>query len=215
MNLFVVIMNEIFCIKVLMKTTTKKVAPKTKQTKTSSAIVFPNMRTFKHEQALLVALAYVIGFTTAFIAFKLSDDTRLYDLSANTHNLARKDSQHFDVSIKHGDLLATKDGIDRVVSAKSDSLEVEDGFHSEILSASISPDGRFMHYCVVVDPESDSCANFVYSTMEDIIYRVKNQGEQVMSERSSVSSEGWGEDGKLMIAGRYSLSADKPWEIAD
>lgn len=197
---------------------TKKVVSTSKRTKTSGSIALPSMISFvsKHEQALLVALAYVIGFTTAFIAFRLSDDARFYDnLAANSHDTTSEVRGGVSVAIRNGDLVLRNGGRDRVVSAKSIDDTVEDGFHREVMSATISPDGRFMHYCVEMDMEADSCVNFVYSVDKDTIYRVKDQSGQIESGEEALADSGWLADGRLHLFNKQSVDADKPWQMAD
>ncbi len=197
---------------------TKKVVSTSKRTKTSGSIALPSMISLvsKHEQAFLVILAYVIGFTTAFIAFKLSDDSRFYDsLAANSHDTTSESRNEVSVSIKNGDLVLKNGDRDRVVSAKSYDSNVEDGFHREVMSAAVSPNGRFLHYCVEMDAEADSCVNFVYSVNNDTIYRVKDQSGQIESGEEALSDSGWLADGRLHLFNKQSVGADKPWQMAD
>lgn len=198
-----------------MKTKTKKSVSTLKPTKTPNSVALSSIFSFKHEQALLVALAYLIGFTTAFIAFRLSDDTRFYDNLNASLNVSTMHEGFPEISLINGDLLVNKDGVDRIVSAKSMSLEVEDGFHREVITASISPNGRFLHYCVIVSDGTDSCANFVYSIEDNIVHRVKNSGGQVKSDETSLRENNWSDDGRLNLNNSQSTSPEQPWQIAN
>lgn len=139
----------------------------------------------RHEQAILVTLAYIIGFTTAFIAFALNSNyEKTTDVVAvkNNINLADSTQKVSTQSIKtlnnEEGLFMVKDGRTRILSGLVDK-DVVDGYHLSVISASVSPDESYIHYCVNVGSEASSCSHFVYSIEADTIYKLKMDGNQV------------------------------------
>ena len=180
---------------------------------TSARTITPSSLIKQHEQAILVVLAYIIGFTTAFIAFKLAVDNHWSTIIVSERS-GYEMMNNLEVLVKGGNLYAQKDGKERVLSVFADRAEAADGFHYNVLVASVSPDNRFIHYCVQPTSASDTCINFIYAFDEDVIYRVKN-GEDQMSVLADLTTEsGWLKDGRLSLPGYWSISANTPWQMA-
>lgn len=160
----------------------------------------------KHEQALLVALAYVIGFTTAFIAFALNVEDYRADKSPRTPKETRVQraaaSQPVQVVDREEGLFMVKDGRERILSAKATQGNSGDGFHDIVAHASVSPGGGYIHYCAEVSLSPGSCRHFVYSVAEDIVYKVKDQGVPLATANSEAASAAWTADEALGFGGR-------------
>ncbi|OGG41811.1 hypothetical protein A2837_01190 [Candidatus Kaiserbacteria bacterium RIFCSPHIGHO2_01_FULL_46_22] len=191
----------------------KNISTKPRVTKTTSArIATPSLVIKQHEQAILVVLAYLIGFITAFIAFKLAEDNSWSPI-VEAERSQYEMMSNLEVLVKGGNLYAARNGIEHALSVYADREEEEDGFHYSVLVASVSPDNRFVHYCVQPTATSDTCTNFIYSSEEDVIYRVKNGEEQMSVLADLTTDSGWMEDGKLSLPGHQSVSADTPWKM--
>lgn len=172
------------------------------------------IKTRHHEPALLVVLAYVIGFTTAFIAFKLAGDRSWLYSADQSAQSGESVGERPALLIKESGLFIGMNGQERVLSAKLSDGDFIDGFHSDIASARVSPDGKFVHYCVVTD-DPDNCVNFVYSVARDMSYRVKNGDERFVSKIEDTDSFGWDSFGRLVLGDYQSASADEPWRIVE
>lgn len=174
----------------------------------------------KHEQAILVALAYVIGFTTAFIAFSINDSNGYSSVSKsynqNNKNLVSKAHAEPTVQALINDegLFALKDGAQRILSAQVSGAVVENtgGYHKKIVATSVSPDGRFIYYCAQVS-DSEECMNFVYVLSEDKVYSVKDESKLAVTPFTAAKEAFWSENGTLNLAGMTSQNSESPWQL--
>lgn len=170
----------------------------------------------EHEHALLVALAYVIGFTTAFIAFHLAEQSRAgfaADFVGSDYHFLNDEEPKAEILVKEGSLFVTKAGKERVLSAKTDGMQAEDGFHLRIITASVSPNNNFVYYCVQIREGSNKCMNYVYSMETDEVHRVKTGDEQLVSVSEETGDFGWQEDGSLTLGDLRSSDNLKPWVL--
>lgn len=194
-----------------MKSQSKKLASKPASLPKIASV---EIKTKHHEPALLVVLAYVIGFTTAFIAFKLADDRAWLSAVDLSSQEEQRSGERPALMLKEGGLFIDINGQERVLSAKLLDGDFIDGFHSDIASARVSPDGKFVHYCVVTD-DPDRCINFVYSLARDMSYRVKNGDERFISKVEDTNTFGWDSFGRLVLGDYQSASIDEPWRIVE
>ncbi len=168
-----------------------------------------------HTKAILVALAYLIGFTTAYIAFELNDVSPSYAVNENSQTESRVVQQASAygavraVTTPEGLFVANGEG-ERIISAAAEEDDLEFGFHKEIVSASVSQDGTMVHYCATMD-DSDSCYHFVYVVSEDMVHPVRSGDELVVTSSSVAKSSVWLSDNHLNIGGTLSLSITTPW----
>lgn len=195
---------------------TKTVRAKTSVKKSPAAVVVTRS---DNEKAILVALAYLIGFLTAYIAFNIaspevSKDFRLAESKAHS------DVMTFDqlaashaVSAFDNDegLFVKNNGVERVVSAKSEDA-TGPGYHRSIAAVNVSIDGNFVHYCAV-NADADSCTHFVYSVDEDRVYPVTSAGVVVTSAVSEASEVFWSETNLLNIGALVSVNSGTPWQV--
>ncbi|OGG86163.1 hypothetical protein A2392_01735 [Candidatus Kaiserbacteria bacterium RIFOXYB1_FULL_46_14] len=166
----------------------------------------------QHEKAILIVLAYLIGFITAFIAFKLSDGKE-WSMSNIPESRGQEETSRLEAIMKEGDLYAHRGGVERALSVYSEREAKEDGFHYDVPVTSASPNDRFLHYCVQPTADSDTCDNFIYSFDEDVVYRVKNSDGQITSAVGEDAESVWLIDGKLSLGDYQSVSADAPWQM--
>ncbi len=168
-----------------------------------------------HTKAILIGLAYLIGFTTAYIAFELNDVSPKYFEEDNSQSEGRVVQQAsaygaVETIVTDEGLFVTNGERQRIISAKGSEEDLEFGFHREVVSSSVSLDGTMVHYCASMD-DSDSCYHFIYVVSEDMVYPVKNKENLVMSDNAVAKSSFWLPDNTLSIGGVLSLSSSTPW----
>lgn len=171
----------------------------------------------RHEHAMIVVLAYIIGFVTALIAFHIGKNNwpELVDYSGFKSQVGYHSHDDVDVVIKEGSLFAIDDRNERIISAYSATDTGLDGFHYRIINASVSPKGHYVHYCVQLTAQEESCYNFVYSIDKDTVYRVTSGDGQVMSELEGPDSVQWTKDERLMIGDTVSSLQGNSWIVTE
>ncbi len=176
------------------------------------------MKTIRHEQAIAVCLAYVIGFTTAFIGFGLNQDRHgewkkvAPEEAAPASAVNAASGFAVEVVKKDGGLFMLKDGQERIISAVSSGNESGPGYHRAIVAASVSPSGRYIHYCAETDGE-DVCTNFVYSVDADSLYVIKESNEPVISHDGEAAATSWSADDTLLVNGSVTVGAETSWRV--
>lgn len=177
-----------------------------------------------NDKALLIILAYTIGFITAYIAFGLTGvNENGYEKTAYYSNVAEgkkfqvtgevRGTRKVDTRVTADGLYALIDGSERVLSAQAISAtEGKPGYHHEIVITEVSPDGQYIFYCAQLTASSQNCSSFVYEISSDSIYRVKHDGSQIALSAANAQVR-WTVSGDLQIDGH--LSSGKPWNIVD
>ena len=167
----------------------------------------------KHEKALIVVLAYIIGFTTAFIGFGLpgqqnltTDDSLvvLEDFTSKPIASAYVDEMGLFAKTQQGSV---------IISAQDQTLtEEKNGYHYDIHLATVSPNGEFIHYCQQSLEVPTDCVHYVYVASEHEVWPVTIAGEHLVSTDTEVRNS-WNSDSTLTIAGTTSVSPSTPWEL--
>jgi len=168
-----------------------------------------------HSKAIIVGLAYLIGFTTAYIAFGINE--------SKVHSVVKSnyESRHSVVNqaaaFGAAKTFANEEGLfirngeeERIISATSDGEELEFGFHKEIVTTSMSMDQSMVHYCATMD-DSEECYNFVYVVSEDVVYPVRDSNGVVVTSMDEAQTSAWLPGNLLSINGEVSLSTTNPW----
>lgn len=171
----------------------------------------------KHEQIVIVCLAYIIGFTTAYIAFALSDTDRAIDaeppVAPASHSAPKADARtHAEAAMTAEGLVLLKDGQERVLAARVPAgTETDiDGFHYDDVAILVSPNGQYVHYCAVVK-EDGTCTHLLYSVAEDKVYQVYNGAGALVSDIALAGTSKWRPDGSLEVASAVSADPATPW----
>lgn len=163
----------------------------------------------KHEKAILIALAYIIGFITAFIAFGLD-----YSQKIEYKHQAMVSAAVSTKAVEKDDgLYVVTDEVDRILSAKTENQVAKEGFHKSIITAQVSPTGRYIHYCSQVDMSENFCLNYVYDLNSDSIYRVKTATGEHVASLVTAKGESWIGDNTLLIEKMRSVSEKTPWKL--
>ena len=129
----------------------------------------------RHERAILLVLAYVIGFTTSFIAFGVAEDSLTDELSyVSSQNMAAVMTAVPDPIITTDDvwldsrgLYVVRDGEEYFVSGRLPAgAEPGPGYHVSIDRLSLSNDGRLLYYCAQEVFDQDPCTEYVYDVLD-------------------------------------------------
>ena len=179
----------------------------------------------RHEKVTIVLLAYIIGFTTAFIAFGIDNDGSLTKYSHPDNNRAQsqvrvepKNNNQESVAptlgsvVESDGLYALIDGQERVLSALAITAnQPRDGFHYSIIDTDVSNNGQYIYYCAQQMSSDKNCLLYIYELSSDSVYRAKNDQGQQISLPVSDAKLSWRDDDRLMTGEYISKDSSKPW----
>lgn len=180
----------------------------------------------RHEKAVMVIVSYVLGFTTAFIAFGVNemyggnisgvqiDSSSLQIFGDNTISDSR-----VKVGFTEEGLFAVTKHYNRLLSANKNVLSASaissvdaSGFHYSISDAKASDDGQFIYFCEQVSKDSEDCYPYVYSLIQDAVHPVRVNGK--LLEMSVLNTESsWSGNSYLTLTTFSSINADEPWML--
>ena len=176
----------------------------------------------KHEKVMILALSYVIGFVTAYIAFGLSGANYSgpqisFQNSAPvaTEGGEANKTKEIGATVKADGLYALLGDKERILSAQAiAATEPNLGYHYQIVATKVSPDGKYIYYCAQMIAESEDCYNFVYDISADTIHTVRaSQSEEQLQSVIDDLSAVW-QNGRLLIDDYMSQSGFEPWKVA-
>lgn len=179
----------------------------------------------RHEKISIALAGYVIGFTTAFIAFGVTnmhheDNMHEWKIKYNApvqKTLSYKKVQENinEILLDDSGLYVNVGGYKRVLSAKVSSLATSvvqstatPGFFTAIHKQQVSPDGWFAFYCEQLTSNSKTCDPYVYSLFNDTIYKANIGATQIKDLNVS-----WLTNNKLTINGVTSITESQPWKF--
>ena len=186
----------------------------------------------RHEKIAIALAAYVIGFTTAFIAFGINNMDReehMHEWKAREHfenskhavNYKSADANISGIFTDDSGLYVTVGGYKRILSAKQNTLATSvvqstptPGFHVAIQQQQVSPDGWYAFYCEQLEVNATTCDPYVYSLFDDTVYKVTTNdvADSVAIENLSVS---WTSDNRLVVNNSDAKNAGQPWKLED
>lgn len=183
----------------------------------------------RHEKTIIIITSYVIGFTTAFIAFGINKISNPEMINDNVIEPARLTSmqQHEEASNTDGitNVGFGKDGLfaitptyERLLSADknsfsatvANSIQNTPGFYYAIVDAEVSRNGKFVYFCEQNDETAKYCLPYVYSLSDDSLHVVKRGGGTYKSPVDGHTSS-WSEDNSLVLNGMVSEDNQTPW----
>lgn len=181
-----------------------------------------NVNKIEYNYIVLVVLAYVIGFTTAFIAFgidgqqKSSSVTKMAEAEKYEREIVANIPEKTQAStiktvLRNEDLYVMHGNKERVISAHSEDVSLEPGFHWKVFSTKISPSKEFIYFCTQLDKDRDQCRSFVYSLNADTVFSVTINGDVVYSTQAEADAATWNDDDTLNLKGTPSYEGDAPW----
>lgn len=185
-----------------------------------------------HERAAVMALTFVIGFTTGLIAYGLpvADAPVAYvpptsqTASAISASAEVEEADVLDQSVAQPTIGTTQAyaevdtaGLHFITDAGERllvSVAVGNGVdgiraHTAIHQPLPSPDGRFLFYCAEYADTAGACDALVFSAENNTLRPVTVDTLQVPSRMRTA----WSSDGRLQINQQVSLSAAQPWEV--
>lgn len=193
-----------------------------------------NLEGTKHEKAVLVVLAYIIGLTSGFIGFGIAQHYAAEPAMAEpttfipegytpppgpppSEEAAMSTSEEV-ARYEDGKLYAYVHGDRYVLSLSNEVMPVENvegfatqGIHEKIPTYSTSPDGRFVYFCEQ-QTEADECAHFIFDAEADVIQPVQVDGKKFITSVSDALTAAW--QGDTITIGTYSsAAAATPWML--
>ena len=181
----------------------------------------------RNERAVLVVLAYVIGFTTAYIAIthfqEKGIEMRQASIESSNHlasagpKTAAVPSNDVTIQYGNGELVVHSNGDSYLVSVEPsviglEATEYELGLHTDLPVYKLSPDGNWLHFCeVTTDP--GYCRHNLYDMNERVIRRVQVQGEHLVTSVELAKTSTWNSDTGLKIGPYHSEEMSAPWEM--
>lgn len=175
----------------------------------------------RHEKAFLVITAYVIGFTTAFIAFAIPSmqSTDTVETITAAPRAVSSSTAAPSLSVGKGEegLYAITPTYQRLLSVDRATLSANlidsaptSGYYYQIIDAEASRNGQFVYYCEQIDESDDTCDPYVYELATDSLHLVTADGAEVKPEIASHAAA-WTDTSELMIDDRISSDPAKPW----
>lgn len=180
----------------------------------------------RHEKIALIVIAYVIGFTSAFIAFgvnKINSEAKLIHIDeTQAMNSDSAEVHHSGLSVGVGEeglFVITKEK-ERILSANKNLLEASvisseptPGFFYNIIEAEASRDGNFVYFCEQLMEEDPYCDPYVYSIVDDTLYRVSFEGEYIQPLILAHDST-WADESTLILNSAISENPEEPWKLS-
>jgi hypothetical protein len=198
--------------------------------------MYMNLEGTKHEKAVLVLIAYIIGFTSSFIAFGVMDQvappaalesavttwpegyTPPTEMPPTEETVSAVPTGAGIASYEDGKLYANVQGERYVLSLSNDIMDVSNvegfatqGIHEALPTYSASADGRFVHFCEQQTP-ADSCTHFVFDADRNVIQPVSYEDKSFITTVNEALSTVWNGDA-LRIAQYASVSEAQPWKL--
>lgn len=187
----------------------------------------------RHEKAVLTAVAYVIGFTAAYILFGnfTSTSTPAFVIPT-TGNAAAVvtaapaeeavvtetvgTTPDFLVSYEEGKLEVTNQGAVKLLSynpeasALGGDVDAAQGTHVGQAPYAVSKDNKFVFFCEQYDEAEDICSGYVYDVDADKIFPVTKSGVAAKISTKSATDAIFTAVG-LKIGSNYSANPSAPW----
>lgn len=174
----------------------------------------------KNEKVALVIFAYIIGFTTAFIAFAINDKSQSGsdlvilndDQEAGVYADGIQTNSEVELLNNADGLFILKDGNERILSAVATDGMSGEGFHTEVFSSVVSPNGQYVHFCASLVGETGVCTNFVYSVGDDMVYKVRVGDELLRIGKEETAEVSWVKEDTLRFKEGMAAAAAN-WSI--
>lgn len=168
----------------------------------------------RNERAFIVIMAYIIGFTTAYILFGMNQ-TPNSELLTKKNSVAENTEMPKSVGtmVKPDGLYALVGDRERVLSAQVISAEQTNklGYHEKVVVTSVSNDGRFIYYCTAPAEAGDKCFSFIYDIENDVVHRVIDETATPIVSASDSLTVTWGDDNSLLLNNYVTVNVENPW----
>lgn len=192
------------------------------------------MENSRHANTIITLSAYIIGFTSAYIAFGVPP-LETADIPVQVANVITSTNQNIQLTVDTAPtepvIFATSDTFNLLISTdvlrlvsddssralalvapdESESIQAQGTFIYDIISAAISPDESFVFYCAQEVLNGEVCQPYIYDVKNDLIYKLLTNDANVLL--SEVQAQPvWSDDGILTVGGFISTTADTPWK---
>lgn len=177
----------------------------------------------RHERVVLIVLAYVIGFITAFIAYNFTPQTDI-NTQSSLHVSEKETGQTpqfaFNVVFEDDGLYAVTNTYRRIISANKNVLSAAaqaniaegSGYHYKIVDAEASRNGKYIYYCEQLSESSSTCDPYVYNLETDTVHHVTDEGRHLTFPINDHQSQ-WLEGSILVVNNEASADFQKPWVL--
>lgn len=186
----------------------------------------------RHEKVAIIITSYVIGFTTAFIAFGLNQlilSNQIINEPLAVVQPKQMNDTDAQVVDNRGKILSVSigdDGLYAVTEAQSIFLSANKnalgstvigsadtpGFHFAVLNAEVSPDGNYVYFCEQLSQSNTTCDPYVYALSDGALHVVKVNGVKLTPEILTHNSS-WSGSNTLTVNGNVSTDQQKPWVL--
>lgn len=168
-----------------------------------------------HSKAIIVGLAYLIGFTTAYIAFELNDVKYKHagNYSYVHTNKVIQQASAYGVTravVNEEGLFVVNDEGERIISAASSKTDLDFGFHRKIVANSMTKDQTMLHYCANMD-DTEDCYHFVYVVSKDMVYPVRGSDGFIVTTDEEAKDALWLPNNTLQISDMSPVDPSTPW----
>lgn len=176
----------------------------------------------RHERVLLVLTAYIIGFTTAFIAYALPAK---HQVTPQVFSIQTNEQD--DVSVPQTAIYLDETGLYVSSPQTTQLLSVNQasplmanavfgaptsGVHYRLIDAELSRDRDFVYFCEQLTETAQTCDPYVFSIQDGILHEV-TVNDVVYPSSVANHTSSWSSDGKLQLDGYISASSETPWEL--
>ena len=180
----------------------------------------------RHEKVAIVITSYVIGFTTAFIAFGINQLYMSQQILNEEPEFVAMEKQEVEPEETILSVAVTSEGLSAVTSLKSVLLTANKsslgsavigstntpGFYAEIIEAEVSRDGRFVYFCEQLGKLDTYCDPYVFSLSDEMLHKV-TLNDEVFAPDSETHSSFWSDENQLSVNGAFSSDIEKPWKL--
>ncbi|MDC1205281.1 hypothetical protein N8083_00330 [Candidatus Pacebacteria bacterium] len=178
----------------------------------------------RHEKVVLIVLSYIIGFTTAYIGFGLSNiDTPAYNryigsdlasFSASTKAQEAYAGEPLSVIMNDRGMFVTQNGEEIVVSGKlQEGIVAGQGFHVAIPFYKVSPTGAYVYYCEQETAQPDSCQEYIYVVAEHSSHPLQISSNKLSASSHASGNFAWTDTDIATYDAFISESQSKPWKL--
>lgn len=179
----------------------------------------------RNEKVMILLAAYVIGFTTAYIAYGINLAGMQDALPvAYTNTMTASVAQAVPAPAVESTYEVTTDGLEVVVDGERFLVSAhvstvpEDmvadfgyqGIHDRVEGMSLSQSGEYLYYCEYA-PGAEGCAPFLYNTLTQVVHPVSVYGNADPVFQSQLAFEG----DFLLSDELVSINVIEPWLLIE
>lgn len=176
------------------------------------------MQNSRHERAVVMVIAYVIGFITAFIAFGLAHVVTPNTIETKISRTTVDQELSTILIVDDTGLRVSVDGEERLLTVSRASaygagvLTSQTGFFYQLVDAELSRDGAYVYYCEQIDNTSDVCDAYVYDVATETLHPVELD-DAPFQPRSVEHTSTWSASGDLSVNFFTSRDPGTPWRL--